>query len=121
MAACFDAGKVRKKGAELEHCGRATTATTPLSVMSHGPTQGRLSRGTEWSAARVARSFSLSGDETRKRGIETRRDREEWVEGIGIEEMVESGCGSPSGGARGEMERKGNGLGLALGLVGRCT
>ena len=65
-------GKVRKKGTALEHCGRATTATTPLPATSHGPTQGRLSRGTEWPAARVACSFSLSGDGTRKRGIGTR-------------------------------------------------
>ena len=43
------------------------------------------------------------------------RAREEWVEGIGIEEMVELGCGSPSGGARGEEMEEGIGPRFRLG------
>ena len=129
VAACFDAGKVRKKGAALEHCGRATTATTPFLATSHRPTQGRLSRGTEWPAARVARSFSLSIGGTRKRGIGTRErsrggglwigGREDfWIKGAAI--WIDEDSKWESGGIpRWEMSAAATGTNLLEFRVGR--
>ena len=82
---------------------------------------GEGTDGDRGSATMTARGGGGRGEKRGRRrvlafGVEREERGDRWGSGRGERE---SGCGSLSGGARGEMERKGNGLGLALGLVGR--
>ena len=100
-------GKVRKKGAALEHCARNDDGSNAITGDVLGTTQGRRSKGTERPAARGR--ARVRGERVRARG-DCACEREKWIWGRewlrGRDGIEAPGAKRASGGGGNEQGRE---------------